>query len=227
MEKVKTIIADDHVLFLEGLQLLFQQESCPLDIEIAGVCHNGEEVLEHPEIRNIDLLLLDLKMPVLDGFNLIPVIRKQLKLKKLKILVITQYNEDKFIRLAFKNGADGYMLKSESSSRLFKAIETILHNELYLSEGLRTSPVKKNLPGVKKESGETPNMPIYDLKDYLTKREIQILEMVSGGLSNREIADKLYISQDTVNVHRRNILKKLRVKNTAGLIKFAFEHNIV
>ncbi len=226
MKKIKIIIADDHKLYTEGLKLLFQRKSSPINVEIVGICNNGEEVIEHPEIRDIDLLLLDLKMPELDGFNLLPILRKQFKLKTLKILVITQYDEDKFIRLAFKNGADGYMLKSESSRQLFKAMQAVLNNEVYLSKGLRTSPPKQ-LASSSESSEKVKKISIYDLNNYLTKREVQILEMVSKGVSNREIAKILYISQDTVMVHRRNILKKLRVKNTAGLIKFAVEHNIV
>ncbi len=227
MEEIKVLIADDHTLFAEGMQLLLKKKSCPLNVNIIGICSNGEEVIDTLSQQEVDLLILDLKMPKLDGFNVIPVIRKQLKLKTLRILVVTQYNEDKFIRLAFKNGADGYILKAENSQEFFHAIQTVLRNEVYLGKGLRTSPPKKNLSENVAPSTLSREETMYDLSSYLTKREIQVLEHVSKGLNNREIAERLYISQDTVNVHRRNILKKLRVKNTAGLIKFALEHNIV
>lgn len=223
MESLRTILADDHRIFIEGLKAVLKREQ-PFQFELAGVFHNGQALIDTIKSKGGDLLILDLNIPEKDGLEVIKHIRKE-KIN-IKILVLTMYDDPKIIKLAFKHGADGYILKDKRIDELFDAVDTILKGDTYLGEGVITtaSIVSGSLQG-KASSGGFDDR--FIRKHNLTKREIEILRLITLALSNKEIAKELFISDQTVSVHRKNIMRKLGVSNTAGLIKVAYDNSLV
>ena len=168
------------------------------------------------------LVLLDLNLPDQDGLELIPQIRRQFK--TVKIFVLTSYSDYKFVGQALKNGADGYILKSNETDHLIEGIQEVMLGNTYIAPGLHiTPPNGKRLTNGKKSIYEDR----FVIKQKLTKREHEVLELITEAKNNKEIAKELYISDQTVGVHRKNIMRKLGVKNTINLIKFALENQLV
>ena len=219
-KSVKVIIADDHQLFTEGIKNLLRK-SDRFDFEIVGEASNGNLLVSLLKTVQADVLLLDLNMPEQDGLAVIDVIRKQYK--ELRILTLTMYDEAKLVKSAFKSGVDGYMLKNSDPRELITAIDTILQGKTYVGEGVvLVTNGNKN--------GFAVNKIFIDkfIKKYnLTKRELEILKLITQALSNKEIAKELFISDQTVSVHRKNIMRKLGVNNTAGLIKITYENSLI
>jgi len=171
---------------------------------------------------NTQLAILDLNLPDQDGLELIPQIRRSFK--DLKIMVLTSYGDFKFVGAALKKGADGYVLKSNEPEDLIKGIQEIMIGETYIAPGLHiTPPNGKRLTNGKKSIYEDR----FVIKQKLTKREHEVLELITQAKNNKEIAKELFISDQTVGVHRKNIMRKLGVRNTINLIKFALENQLV
>ena len=220
MKCVKVVIADDHQLFTEGIKNLLRK-SDRFDFEIVGEAANGKLLVSLLKTVQADVLLLDLNMPEQDGLAVIDTIRSQYK--ELKILALTMYDEAKLVKSAFKSGVDGYMLKNSDPRELISAIETILEGKTYVGEGVE-------LITNGNKNGFAVNKIFIDkfIKKYnLTKRELEILKLITQALSNKEIAKELFISDQTVSVHRKNIMRKLGVNNTAGLIKITYDNSLI
>lgn len=216
MQTLTVSIADDHVLFTEALSTALEsQQQVPLFV--LDVVHSGNKLLEALDLRTPDILLLDLNMPDGDGLSVLPTIRK--KYPSLKVIAMTMYDNPKFIKRALNNGALGYILKTSGMHELLKAIPFVLQNNTYLSEGLQVFPKEHSFSHEVFEDD-------FQVKYRLTKRETEILLLISQAKSNKEIAEELYISDQTVSVHRKNIMRKISVSNTAGLIKFAMDNII-
>ena len=222
MKFTRVIIADDHRLFADSLAVGLNQIENP-NLKVVGIANDGEELMHLLSKINGDLLLLDLNMPIRDGFSVLPEI-KQLY-PQLKILVVTQYQEEKFIKKIFELGSDGYFIKTMSLHALAQAIEEVLEGSVYMPQGLRIFPKKNGIKKAKEANGEFEDH--FIIKNNLTKREIEILNLISDAHSNKEIAQELFISDQTVRVHRKNIMRKLGVSNTASLIKFAIDHSLI
>ena len=222
MEKIKVIIADDHELFVEGLGMILMSDKFQPEVDIVGTAFDGSALLTLLSNVKASLLILDLNMPEIDGLTLIPKIRKNWP--QLKILVVSNYDDLNYIRQAFKDGADGYILKSSGIKTFYKGIVEVMNGRVFMSDGIRLSPPrsleekKQYLLSMFKDN--------FDLKRQLTNREMEILILITQANSNKTIASQLFISPETVSVHRKNIMKKLGVKSTAGLIKFAIDHNL-
>jgi DNA-binding NarL/FixJ family response regulator len=140
-----------------------------------------------------------------------------------RVLVMTMFDDPRMVKAAFKAGADGYMLKSGTQAELFRAIETVMEGHTYLSSGVAMDKPHSNSQDT--SSGFLDKQ--FAGKYGLTRREIEIMQHIGQALSNKEIAEQLFISDQTVSVHRKNIMRKLRVNSTASLIKIAFEHHLV
>lgn len=218
MNLVRIVIVDDHKIFAEALAALLEAQSS-LKCKIMDVLHDGDMVMASISRTQPDLILLDLNLPGQDGLSLLPQIHKNNP--DVKIIILTMYDEPKFIKESLQNGAEGYLLKSGGLDQLLKAIEEVMAGRSYITEGLKIFPKdpQTNGPG-KFEDG-------YTIKNKLTKRELEILELISQARSNKEIAEILFISPQTVSVHRKNVMRKLNVSNTASLIKYAMDHNII
>ena len=213
MERIKVFLVDDHQLIVESLALLF-----PLmeNIELVGTCTDSREVITELSNRSIDLVITDYNMPHLDGIQL----TKQLKahFPKIKVLVLTVSDDFKVIADAFSVGARGYIMKKSGRKDLQRAIETIHNGHLYFGEEAMLAIFSTN---------DNRNDAVDSLLASLTKREIEIIQLISAENTTQEIGEKLFISSVTVETHRHNILKKLGVKSSIGVVKFALRTGLI
>lgn len=221
MNKIDLIIADDHQLFVEGLKrVLSSQDSFVYNLVLEAT--NGIELCEGLKEIQADLLLLDLNMPYKDGFEVLQDVRK--KYPTLRIIALTMYDEVKLVKSAFNAGIDGYVLKSYGLEDLLIAIDDVMQGKRHLGKGVALVPDYEQQSAVMTQK-------IYEdkfMQKYnLTKREIEVLLLITEALSNKEIAKELFISDQTVSVHRKNLMRKIGVSNTAGLIRFAFDKSLI
>lgn len=217
------VVLDCQKMFVEGLDAFFNLYEKKYKI-INQVC-SAEELQKAILVDEFDILIMELNIPDQDGLSLIQHSRKENP--EIKILVLSSYTDSKLVRNAMINGADGYVAKKSTFRELMYALEEIKEGNTYIGDGLRTSPAaftkKKEKPvEIKSKYNDT-----FTLKQKLTKREQEILELITQGKSNKHIGKELYISFQTVGVHRKNIMKKLGIRNTVSLIKFALENHLV
>ncbi len=226
MNTIHTIIADCQKLFIEGLESIFAEIRNPI-LNVKSTAHTSSELMIKLDLGRYDLLLMDINFPGEDGLELIPDIKQSNP--NMRIIVLTTYTDRKFVKRAFINGADGYILKSNSSLDLISGITEVMDGETYMSDGLRVTP-PSNRAYVTNAVANLTNRyyeDSYAMKQRLTKREQEILLLIADSKNNREIAKELYISDQTVGVHRKNIMRKLDVRSTVNLIKFAIQHHLV
>lgn len=223
MKRIKTVLADSQRLFTEGLASLLQKSKDPT-FEIVNVVSTASELQFFLAQRRADLLFLELNLPDEDGLAILPEIRNLLP--SLRICVLSSYGDYKFVKESLQKGADGFVTKKHDFKELMKCTEEIMLGNTFLAPGLQITP---SLIG--RRNGITADDDkFYDrflLKQRLTKREKEILELITKAMNNKEIAKKLFISDQTVGVHRKNIMRKLGVRNTVNLIKFAIDHQLV
>lgn len=226
MKVINTMIADCQQLFIEGLQAIFDKRQ-NVDLTIAETATSTTELKEKIANNCYQLLIMDINFPGEDGIELIPELKTLCP--EMYLIVLTTYTDRKFVKRAFINGADGYILKSNDSNDLFHGISVVMNGETYMSDGLRVTPAPKRT-FVTEAVANLSNRyyeDSYTLKQKLTKREQEILNLIADSKNNREIAKELFISDQTVGVHRKNIMRKLGVRSTVNLIKIAVEHQLV
>ncbi len=221
MHNARIIIADDHHLFILGLKTILN-EAEGRNFRIVGTAHTGESLLELLKTVPAELLLLDLNMPEGNGLDMLNIIKEQFP--ALKIIALTMYDDHKIVKSTFKSGVDGYILKNVGIPELIKGIDEVLDGKTYLGKGVSLNGMMDS-PEKKQEQDHFEDR--FIKKFNLTKREIEILRLITQALSNKQIAKELYISDQTVSVHRKNIMRKLGVSNTAGLIKLAYDNSLI
>ena len=234
MQTIKLVIADDHRLFIEGLKNLLLSNS-ELDLQIVGETGDGNEVSALVRKTRPDVLILDLNMPGKDGLDVLTEVKQNKINAKMRIIALTMYDDTKLVKSAFKDGIDGYILKTSATTDLIEAIKTVLTGDTFFGEGVYVH--RPNIPSASADRfGNQPTAATADNKYYedrfnkkhnLTKRELEILRLISKAKNNKEIAKTLFISDQTVSVHRRNLMRKLNVSSTAGLIKIAYDNSLV
>jgi DNA-binding NarL/FixJ family response regulator len=217
--QISIFIADDHTLFVDALGIALQQQS-GIQIKLIGTASNGEELLVKLRTTKPDILLLDLNMPVLNGLEVIPLIK--VDYPRVRIVVVTKYNDPKFVRECLQvHNISGYILKTSGLSELVEGLHQVLKGQLFMSKSLQLYP---------KEFVETEIESVFEesfLARYnLTKREQEILKLIAQAKSNSDIAVHLFISPQTVGAHRKNIMRKLNISTTAGLVRFAIENQL-
>jgi DNA-binding NarL/FixJ family response regulator len=206
---IKIFIVDDHEIFRSGLKLVFAKTD---QIEVIGEAGSGEEFIAHLNSLVCDVILMDIKMKGLTGID---TIRKALHFKpELQFLVLSTFGEEEFLHQMIGVGAKGFLLKNVDKETLFRAITLIHNGQNYFSPELLPFFTKKYL----KNDDD-------DLK--LTNRELEVLQLVSDGLSNDEIAEKLFISKRTVDTHKNNLIVKTGSKNIVGLLIYAIKNKII
>lgn len=208
----KIVLADDHQIVLDGLQEILETE---LAFQVTGQAKNSRILLSLLGELHPDLILMDLNMPGKDGLETLTEIRS--RFPALKILVLTMYNSPEIVRRALALGADGYLLKDHGRDELMFAIREVLAGRNFVSEQ------------VKPHADETrePFRDRFLAKTTLTEREHEILRLIANSYTNKEIGNKLFISEFTVATHRRNLKRKLQADNTADLIRFALAHDML
>lgn len=207
MDKINIILADDHILVREGFKALLKKNK---DFNIVAEAKDGNEVMELLSHLNVDILLLDLSMPHLSGFEAISFVKEQFP--QVKIIILTMHEEAEYIIKSVQKGVNGYLLKNTEPSELYHAIKTVASGENYY-----TSAVSKILiSSVASNESSKPS-----LYQTLSEREREVLTYIVEGLSAKMIADKLDISPRTAETHKVNIMRKLEVANTAELVRKA------
>jgi DNA-binding NarL/FixJ family response regulator len=221
MRFLNILVADDHPIFVEGLHAVLSHAGGKFAFNIKGVARTGSQVTQMLHDSQTDLLLMDLNLPETDGLKMLPSVKKGSA--NTRVLVMTMFDDPRLVKAAFKAGADGYMLKSGTKDELFHAIEEVIEGHTYLGHGLA---LLENGHGNGNADGISPDKR-FVRKYGLTRREMEVMRYIGQALNNKGIAEKLFISDQTVSVHRKNIMRKLGVNSTASMIKIAFENNLV
>lgn len=210
MDPIKVLIADDHAMFREALRMLLTQES---GIQVVGEATQGDEALSMAEALEPDILLLDIRMPKVDGLTVLPKIRE--KSPRTKVLILSAFFEDDLIIEAMQNGAKGYLLKEATIKDLIKAIRATHAGELWAERRVLTQLLESLFQKVNNLHG-----PMSELRENLTEREQEIVKWVIQGMTNKEIAAQLGISDKTVKTHLSNIFSKLKVSRRLELLLY-------
>lgn len=220
---VKTILADRETIFLDGLESLLTSGE-QFFYRIVGRCNSSSELMEKLDYTDVNLLITEINLGDNESTDFLKDIRKNNK--DLSICVLSSYTADKFVRGAFVNGADGFVSKYNDIKELLRALATISNGKTFLSEGLQMTPSLQKNPS---NDNENKNSFIdeFQLIERLTKREMQVLQQIAQAKTNGEIGKQLFISDQTVGVHRKNIMRKLSLRNTNALIKFAYDNGLV
>jgi DNA-binding NarL/FixJ family response regulator len=206
---IRVFIVDDHPVVIEGIHALLMNEN---DIAWVGQAMNAPSCLGFFVNNTADVVLMDISMPGMDGVELCATMKN--KYPGIFILGLSTFNQGIYIKKMMENGASGYILKNSSKEELVKAIHVVHEGGIYFS-----GEAGKALADYQKSSKNA--LP------ELTPREKEILELIAEGYTNPQIAEKIFLSQFTVDSHRKNLLAKLNVKNTATLIKLAVEHKLI
>lgn len=205
---IRVLIADDHQLFIDGLKALLKHED---DIEVVCEALNGEEVIQLMENYTVDIAIIDIEMPLLNGIETTRYIKTHYP--NTKVLILTMYNKKHFILNIMKVGAAGYILKNKSQETLIQAIQTVYRGGTYYG-----------LDVMNKISNER-------LKEKeiikLTKKEKEVLCLIAEGMTAKEISFKLSIATTTVDTHKKNLLTKIEVPNDKHLVRYAIKHGYV
>ncbi|NIJ55520.1 response regulator [Dyadobacter arcticus] len=207
---VKIIIADDHPMLVDGILGVI----CEIEmVELADSATNGKNLISKLKQTAFDLVLLDLNMPHMDGIETLKVIRRDFN--KVKVIIFTSYGQPELLREIKKLGAQGYLIKDCSSVELKEAVTTVANGGTWF-QGILSDDIS----------------PPFQLDDFLKKyqitpREVEILRHIADGLTSREIGEKLFISEFTINAHRRNICRKLNIYTSVGLLNFVRKNRLI
>lgn len=204
----KLFIVDDHQLVIDGIQSLLNKDD---SYKVVGCCNRPLEVLKQLEETPTDILLTDINMPEMSGVELTRLVKKRFPL--IKVIALSMFGDKEVIREMIDAGISGYILKNTGKQELLYALSQIIDGHTYFS---------------KEVTAELMKMPTYQNgTGGLTNREIEIIRLIEKELSNRQIADKLFISERTVETHRKNIFRKTSTQSVIGLLKYGYEHKII
>lgn len=217
MERINVLVADDHLLVREGIVAMLSNVE---DIDTVSVVSNGEEVIETITSANIDVVVMDVMMPGLTGIDTAKIINQVDP--RIKIILLSMEVNSDLIAHGINSGASGYLPKDSPKSVLVDAIRTVYQGELFFNHQV-TKIVFQDFY----VQSKTGNKPAGKNKDTVSKRELEVLKLISEGKSNREVADTLFISVRTVDAHRNHIMKKINAKSTADLVKYAIKNELI
>jgi DNA-binding NarL/FixJ family response regulator len=216
-KKIKVGIADDHQLFRQGMTSLLGEFE---GLTVMFQASNGQEIIDQLCDVKVqpDVILIDLKMPVLDGIEATQIIRK--KYTHIKIIVITMYSEEEMITYMIENGANGFLQKNEDIEKVVDAIFSVHENGYYFNDQVSKAMIKKMV--------KCQKIKPHFLKDVsLSEIELEIVKLICRENTNREVATKLSLSTRTVDHHRERILKKIGARNIAGIVMYAVKAGII
>jgi two-component system, NarL family, response regulator NreC len=206
---VSVLIADDHQIVRQGLRLLLEREGFDVVAEAA----DGHEAAQLAERLRPDVAVLDFMMPLLNGLDASLQIQKQTP--HTKTILLTMYTEDQYVLEAFRSGLRGYVIKTQAAGDLVRAIREVMRNAVYLSPG-----ISRTLIDAYRTKTEVP-------ADPLSLREREVLQLIAEGKSTKEIATVLGLSAKTAETHRARIMRKLEIRETAGLVRYAIRRGLV
>lgn len=209
---IKVAIVDDHALIVQGLKYLLQQHA---DIIIADTYTSGHALLDGLLQHRPDVLLMDIQLPDKSGNELVRILNKQYP--GIRIIALTSMDTIFHIKDMMQHGCLGYVTKQAGPDVLIEAIRKVFKGEEFLEEGIKERWIQSMIKTDKENAKTTP----------LSRREKEILKLIAAEHTNQEIADKLFLSQRTVESHRYSLLQKLNVKNTAGLVRMAVQMGLI
>jgi len=211
-KKIKVFLIDDHGITRLGVKTILDLSD---SVEVVGEAINGHDTINNIKNTKADIFILDVSLPDMSGFNLIKTIRA--KAPNSKIIIYSMHEESDIISIALQHKVNGYVSKGSDPTQLIQAIEMVYAGQNFFSEKI-SFIVVNNIYS---------NNPVSNSNKALTSRESEILKLIIEGQNNKEIATSLGISQNTVAIHRTNIMKKLGVKNAAELVSYTLKHNIL
>jgi DNA-binding NarL/FixJ family response regulator len=206
MQTTTVFIVDDHYMVIEGIRTLLQAEK---DIELIGHASNAASCLSFLQSRQPDVILMDISMPEKSGVELCKEVREMYP--TVFVIGLSTFNQFTFIDSMMEKGASGYLLKNADKEEIIEAIHIVAKGKTYLSD----------------EAASTLKNAAHEESPVLTRRENEVLRLIADGLTNPEIAEKLFLSLSTVDTHRKSLMRKLNIKNTALLIRYAIEHKLI
>jgi len=218
--KIYVHVADDHKILIEGIIAVINTDN---DIEIRGYSLTGKEVVDWFEKKGnkADVLILDITMPILDGFEVLRHFNK--KGISHKVIILSSYDDIKIVQEMLSLGCKGYITKNNAGEHIVDAIKAVANGEQYFSDDIQKI-LLKHFSGLYVAAGESP---VKSTIEGLSDRELDVLKLITKEYSSPEIADKLNLALSTVETHRKNLLKKLKVKNAVGLAMYAVKNKIV
>ncbi len=215
MSKISVLLVEDHHVVRKGISYLLSLEE---DIDIAGEAEDGNEGIKMAKELCPDVVILDITMPNLNGIDAVRRIKRSVP--NTKVIILTMHTREQYIRQALREGASGYLLKESTHKELVNAIKTVHKGDVALSPSISkfvfNEYVKQSDPKQEADSFE-----------LLTDRERQVLRLVAEGKTNKDIAKCLKISKSTVNIHRTNVMQKLDIHDTVGLVKYSIEKGVI
>jgi two-component system response regulator NreC len=222
MKKTRILIADDHDVVRSGLKMLLRSHA---DFSIVAEAADGEEAVRLTDQHRPDVAILDISMPKLDGISATKMIKENHP--EVKVLILTVHENEEYAYQVLKAGASGYILKNAGKKEIFEAVRSVLSGDRFFSPGISKIIVDGFVKRSKEVNAGEPGGRRTGSKQDLTEREIQILQFIAQGLTNRQIADHLCLSFRTVNTHRANLMQKLDIHDTAGLVRHAITTGLV
>lgn len=217
MKRSKILIADDHSIVRDGLKNLVRGSQ---ELSLVGEAADGETAVRLASLKMPDLAILDISMPKLNGIEATRLIKQQHP--EMKILILTIHEDEEYVYQIIRAGADGYMIKNAEKKEILAAIRAVLHEEPFFSPGISRLIIEKFIKKAKEQDRR-----VSSTDDNLTGREREVLELIAQGQTSRQIAQKLFLSLSTVNTHRANLMQKLNIHDTAGLVRYAVQHGMV
>lgn len=208
MKRIRVFIIDDHYMVVEGIRSLLQHDE---QIELVGHASNAASCLSYLKLEQPDVILMDISMPEKSGIELCREVKEQYP--AIQILGLSTFDQKAFVQEMIDHGASGYVLKTATKQELSRAIQLVAKGQKYLSLGASAA-----LRSARKEQEAMP---------FITRREKEVLQLIAEGFTNAEIAEKLFIGSATVDTHRKSLLAKFNMKNTASLIRFVTQHNLI
>ena len=216
MDQMRILLVDDHVLFRKGIATILNSQP---DITIVGEANDGIEAFEMAQKTRPDLILLDVNMPHRDGIETVKILKKEMP--QVQIVMLTVSDDDNDLFQAIKYGAKGYLLKNLEPQELFKMVNGIRHSEAPISGAMASKILREFRQPEHNKDKDSSEV------SKLSPREIEVLEQVVNGASNKEIAEMLHITENTVKIHLRNILEKLHVQNRIQAAVHAVREGLV
>ncbi|PKW30152.1 response regulator [Flavobacterium lindanitolerans] len=215
--KIRIYLADDHQVLIDGMLSMLKTNP---KFEVAGYSLNGENLVEDVEKSKSDVLVMDINMPIKDG---IEVLREfATKGFSCKVIILSSYDDVKIIKEVLKLGANGYLSKQSAGENIIEAINVVANGEEYFSQSIRDR-IFESFSKIPQQSYINEAMPL----SSITERELEVLKLITMEYSGTQISEELNISTNTVETHRKNLIKKLNVKTTIGLVKYALKHNLI
>jgi len=214
---IRVFLVDDHPIVRDGIRSLLEREPA---LQVVGTAGNGQELLDQLLTVPADLVLMDVNMPVLDGYA--TALRLREEYPDVRVLALSMQAEELYIGRLLEAGARGYLLKSAGKEEILHAIRQVMDDKLFLCSEIGLAMLHKVLHWNGGGAAETPKK-----NDLLSKREMEVLQLIAEGLTNAEIADRLFTSKRTVETHRQNLLEKTQAKNTAALVKMALSDGLI